>query len=114
GARAGWWPDRGGPGPGRLTAQAGAGRCRCRPGERTRPAARLMCGLAGLSVAPGSELDLAALLRLLAAGIAERGRDATGFAYHAEDGRVRVVKDSQPLARFLDRIQLPRDARSAL
>jgi glutamine phosphoribosylpyrophosphate amidotransferase len=73
-----------------------------------------MCGLAGLSLAAGRELDTSGLLRLLAAGMGERGRDASGFAYPGSDGTVCVVKDSQPLARFLGRIDVPAGARSAV
>ena len=49
--------------------------------HRPSPPLPLMCGLAGLSLAPGRELDASGLLRLLAAGMGERGRDASGFAY---------------------------------
>jgi glucosamine 6-phosphate synthetase-like amidotransferase/phosphosugar isomerase protein len=44
----------------------------------------------------------------------ERGRDASGFAYSGAGGEVQVVKDSQPLARFLDRIVVPEGVRSAV
>jgi glucosamine 6-phosphate synthetase-like amidotransferase/phosphosugar isomerase protein len=67
-----------------------------------------------MSLAPGRELDTSGLLRLLAAGMGERGRDASGFAYPGADGTVCVVKDSQPLARFLDRIAVPAGARAAV
>src|SRR3954453_6360257 len=73
-----------------------------------------MCGIAGLSVADAGLLDPTAVTRLLAAGIAERGRDATGFAHHDEHGVVRVDKDSVPLSRFFDRIALPADTRAAI
>ena len=52
-----------------------------------------MCGIAGFTIAPGMELERTALARLLLAGIAERGTDATGYAYRAPDGAVEVHKD---------------------
>jgi glutamine phosphoribosylpyrophosphate amidotransferase len=73
-----------------------------------------MCGLAGLSLADPSLLDATAVTRLLAAGIAERGSDATGFAHHDAGGRVRVEKDSLPLVRFFERLALPEGTRTAI
>ena len=63
-----------------------------------------MCGIAGLSVAPGVEIDATATARLLLAGLAERGQDATGYAFHREDGRVEVHKDSVPLSSFIEQL----------
>jgi glutamine phosphoribosylpyrophosphate amidotransferase len=73
-----------------------------------------MCGLAGLCLADGALLDATAVTRLLAAGIAERGSDATGFAYLDEAGDVQVEKDSLPLARFFQRLALPEGTRTAI
>jgi glucosamine 6-phosphate synthetase-like amidotransferase/phosphosugar isomerase protein len=73
-----------------------------------------MCGIAGFSVANVAGFDGTAVARLLVAGIAERGRDATGFAYHGPDGRVHVVKDSIPLAEFIGRVELPAHASEAI
>jgi glutamine phosphoribosylpyrophosphate amidotransferase len=73
-----------------------------------------MCGLAGLSLADPSLLDATAVTRLLAAGIAERGSDATGFAHHDPNGLVQVEKDSLPLARFFERLALPAATRTAI
>ena len=58
-----------------------------------------MCGIAGICRAADAPLDVTATARLLVAGLAERGQDATGYAYHAPDGQVAVVKDSIPLTR---------------
>ena len=58
-----------------------------------------MCGIAGLSYRDGLDFDPAATARLLLAGLAERGQDATGYAFHGADGNVGHVKDSVPLAR---------------
>src|ERR1700753_390206 len=66
-----------------------------------------MCGIAGMSIAPGVELDATATARLLLAGLAERGQDATGYAFHGDDGAVEVHKDSVPLASFILELTLP-------
>ena len=58
-----------------------------------------MCGIAGFTIAPGIGLERTALARLLLAGIAERGTDATGYGYHAADGSVEVHKESLAPAR---------------
>jgi glucosamine--fructose-6-phosphate aminotransferase (isomerizing) len=73
-----------------------------------------MCGIAGMSVAPGVEIDATATARLLLAGIAERGQDATGYAFHDEDGRVAVHKDSVRLASFMEQMSLPERVRTAV
>jgi glutamine phosphoribosylpyrophosphate amidotransferase len=73
-----------------------------------------MCGIAGLSVAPGVEIDVTATARLLLAGLAERGQDATGYAFHGPDGLVDVHKESVPLASFIERLTLPDDVRSTV
>jgi glutamine phosphoribosylpyrophosphate amidotransferase len=66
-----------------------------------------MCGIAGFSLDPDLDLDRSAMGRILLAGLAERGQDATGYAYRAQDGGVHVVKESTELARMIDRIELP-------
>ena len=48
-----------------------------------------MCGIAGFSFAPDAGPEPTAVARVLLAGLAERGQDATGYAYHAPDGRSR-------------------------
>jgi glutamine phosphoribosylpyrophosphate amidotransferase len=73
-----------------------------------------MCGIAGFSLAPTFALDRSALAKVLLAGLAERGQDATGYGYRAADGGVRVVKESQKLARMIDRIDLPGDTPEAV
>ena len=73
-----------------------------------------MCGLAGLCLADDGLLDATAVARLLTAGIAERGSDATGFAYLDEAGDVQVEKDSLPLARYFERLALPAGTRTAI
>jgi glucosamine--fructose-6-phosphate aminotransferase (isomerizing) len=73
-----------------------------------------MCGIAGFSLASRPGLDRSALAKVLLAGLAERGQDATGYGYRAADGSVRVVKESQKLARMIDRIDLPADTPEAV
>jgi len=70
-----------------------------------------MCGIAGICRAADAPLDVTATARLLVAGLAERGQDATGYAYHAPDGHVAVVKDSIPLSAFIRRLELPQKTR---
>jgi glutamine phosphoribosylpyrophosphate amidotransferase len=66
-----------------------------------------MCGIAGMSIAPGVDLDATATARLLLAGLAERGQDATGYAFHDAEGTVEVHKDSVPLTTFIHHLSLP-------
>lgn len=73
-----------------------------------------MCGIAGMSVAPGVEIDSTATARLLLAGLAERGQDATGYAFHDANGCVSVHKDSIRLASFMEQMSLPERVRTAV
>src|SRR5262245_9286709 len=73
-----------------------------------------MCGIAGICRTTDAPLDVTATARLLVAGLAERGQDATGYAYHAPDGRVAVVKDSIPLSAFIKRLDVPQSIHSAI
>lgn len=73
-----------------------------------------MCGIAGFSLAPTFDVDRSALAKVLLAGLAERGQDATGYGFRTADGGVRVVKESQKLARMIDRIDLPADTPEAV
>jgi glutamine---fructose-6-phosphate transaminase (isomerizing) len=73
-----------------------------------------MCGIAGFTIAPGVALERTALARLLLAGIAERGTDATGYGYHAADGSVEVHKESLRLREFVERVAVPETAGEAI
>ena len=73
-----------------------------------------MCGIAGFSLAPDHDLDTTALARVLLAGIVERGRDATGYAYRAPGGPIVVRKNSQKLAHFIDHVELDPAATEAI
>src|ERR1700722_15189906 len=67
-----------------------------------------MCGIAGYSVLPDSELARTLAAQTLLAGIAERGADAVGYAYR-EPGATHatVVKQRTPASKLLDRIAVP-------
>jgi glucosamine 6-phosphate synthetase-like amidotransferase/phosphosugar isomerase protein len=69
-----------------------------------------MCGIAGFSFAPGAGPEPTAVARVLLAGLAERGRDATGYGYRAPGGPIEIVKDSLPLIRLIERVDLPAEA----
>src|ERR1700710_600618 len=73
-----------------------------------------MCGIAGFTIAPGLQLERTALARLLLAGIAERGRDATGYGYHRPDGTVAVHKESMRLREFVEHVDVPATAGEAI
>ena len=73
-----------------------------------------MCGIAGFTMAPGVGLDRTALARLLLAGIAERGTDATGYGYHRPDGSVEVRKESLRLREFVEQVDVPESAGEAI
>lgn len=75
-----------------------------------------MCGIAGFSCAPGAEIDASAAVRVLLAGLAERGEDACGYGWRDEDGAIHVVKRNVPPLRFLSEVPVtvPRTAREVL
>ena len=73
-----------------------------------------MCGIAGFTIAPGVGLERTALARLLLAGIAERGTDATGYGYHRPDGTVEVHKESLRLREFVEQVDVPEGAGEAI
>jgi glucosamine--fructose-6-phosphate aminotransferase (isomerizing) len=73
-----------------------------------------MCGIAGFSLAPDHDLDTTALARVLLAGIVERGRDATGYAYRTPGGPIVVRKDSQKLVEFIEHVKLDPAATEAI
>jgi glucosamine 6-phosphate synthetase-like amidotransferase/phosphosugar isomerase protein len=66
-----------------------------------------MCGIAGYSLAPDSQLDRTLAARTLLAGIAERGADAAGFAYRAESPAVTVHKQRTGASKLLEAIEVP-------
>ena len=77
------------------------------PDRGPREYPEVMCGIAGFTIAPGTGLERTALARLLLAGIAERGTDATGYGYHGADGIVEVHKESLRLREFVEHVAVP-------
>src|SRR5919108_4309226 len=78
-----------------------------------RKVARIMCGIAGYSLAPESDVDRTVAARSLLAGIAERGADAVGFAYRSERA-VTIHKQPSGASALLDRVAVPADATQLL
>ena len=73
----------------------------------------LVRGVAGFSLLPGCRFrsNVTPLARALVAGIAERGRDATGWACRAPGEPVEIRKTNAPAARVLEEIAIPAAAR---
>jgi glucosamine 6-phosphate synthetase-like amidotransferase/phosphosugar isomerase protein len=70
-----------------------------------------MCGIAGYSLAPDSQLERTLAAQSLLAAIAERGADAVGYAYRSPgDGYPTVVKQRTPASLLLERISVPAPA----
>jgi glucosamine 6-phosphate synthetase-like amidotransferase/phosphosugar isomerase protein len=74
-----------------------------------------MCGIAGYSLSPQSEIDRTLAAQCLLAGIAERGADAVGYAHRSPgDPYPVVVKQRTPASMLLDRIEVPDEASELL
>ena len=74
-----------------------------------------MCGIAGYSLRPDSNVDRTLAAQALLAGIADRGADAVGYAFRPNgDGYSTVVKQRTPASRLLERIHIPQSAVQAL
>ena len=72
-----------------------------------------MCGIAGYSLDPSSDVDRTRAAQALLAAIAERGADAVGYA-HRSSGAVAVHKQRSGASAVLERIAIPADARQVL
>src|SRR5437764_3275226 len=83
--------------------------------ERTgdRKVARVMCGIAGYSLAPESAVDRTVAARARLAGISERGADAVGFA-HRSDREVTMHKQRSGASALLERIAVPCESTQVL
>src|SRR5436309_9118187 len=69
-----------------------------------------MCGIAGYSVRPRSNVERTLATQSLLAAIAERGADAVGYAYRAPgETYATVVKQRTPASQLLDRVSGPDD-----
>ena len=73
-----------------------------------------MCGIAGYSLAPDSNVERTLAAQALLAGIAERGADAVGYAFRGTDGGVAVTKLRGGASALLDELELPQAAGHAL
>jgi glutamine phosphoribosylpyrophosphate amidotransferase len=74
-----------------------------------------MCGIAGYSLRPSSELERTLAAQALLAAIAERGADAVGYAYRGpRDTYATVVKQRTPASQLLDRVSVPQQASQLL
>jgi glucosamine 6-phosphate synthetase-like amidotransferase/phosphosugar isomerase protein len=70
-----------------------------------------MCGIAGYSLSPGSQVERTLAAQSLLAAIAERGADAVGYAYRLPgSGYSTVVKQRTPASLLLDRISVTAEA----
>jgi asparagine synthetase B (glutamine-hydrolysing) len=73
-----------------------------------------VCGIAGFSLAPGARVEPTLLARALLAGIAERGRHASGAAFRRPGAAIEVVKRRSGASRLLGDLALPAGAAAAL
>ena len=73
-----------------------------------------MCGIAGYSLSPKTQIDRTVLARALLAGIAERGGDAAGFAHRGQSGAVTVHKQRTGASELVELIDVPRSATQLL
>jgi glucosamine 6-phosphate synthetase-like amidotransferase/phosphosugar isomerase protein len=73
-----------------------------------------MCGIAGYSLSPDSDVRRTLAAQALLAGIAERGADAAGYAYRTGVGPISVHKQTSGASRLLDQVEIPRDATEVL
>jgi glutamine phosphoribosylpyrophosphate amidotransferase len=74
-----------------------------------------MCGIAGYSLRPGSQVERTLAAQALLAAIAERGADAVGYAYRGPaDTYPTVVKQRTPASQLLERVSVPASANHLL
>ena len=73
-----------------------------------------MCGVAGYSLSPSSEVDRTRAAQALLAAIAERGADAVGYAHRSPGDPVAVHKQRSGASAVLERISIPADALQVL
>src|SRR6185312_15040303 len=74
-----------------------------------------MCGIAGYSLRPGSQVERTLAAQALLAAIAERGADAVGYAYRGpSETYPTVVKQRTPASELLERVSVPAAANQLL
>src|SRR6266568_4358425 len=83
-------------------------------GSAAERSLRAMCGIAGYSLSPASQVDRTVVARALLAGIAERGGDAAGYAYRGGPGHATVYKQRTGASALLELIEIPRAATQLL
>jgi len=65
-----------------------------------------MCGIAGYSLSPESQVERTLAAQALLAGIAERGADAVGYAARSPEGAIDVTKLRGGASALLDEIEM--------
>jgi len=73
-----------------------------------------MCGIAGYSLDPTSNVNRTLAAQALLAGIAERGADAVGYAFRGTDSAVHVHKRRSGASALLDELHVPGDSTQVL
>jgi asparagine synthetase B (glutamine-hydrolysing) len=73
-----------------------------------------MCGIAGFSLDPESNVDRTLAAQALLAGIAERGADAVGYAHRGTNGATRITKLRGGASALLDELAVPSETSQAL
>ena len=73
-----------------------------------------MCGIAGYSLSPASNVDRTLAAQALLAAIADRGADAAGYAFRTARGPVHVHKQRSGASALLEHVRIPDDAAQAL
>jgi glucosamine 6-phosphate synthetase-like amidotransferase/phosphosugar isomerase protein len=73
-----------------------------------------MCGIAGYSLSLDSRVERTLAAQALLAAIAERGADATGYAWRGRQADVSVHKQRSGASELLERVEVPADATQVL
>jgi len=73
-----------------------------------------MCGIAGYSLSSSSSVERTLAAQALLAGIAERGADATGYAFRGLGSRVTIAKQRTGATELLESLLVPALASAVL
>jgi glucosamine 6-phosphate synthetase-like amidotransferase/phosphosugar isomerase protein len=73
-----------------------------------------MCGIAGYSLHPASDVPRTLAAQALLAGIAERGADAVGYAHRGHGASVTVHKRRSGASELLDELHVPSSSTQVL
>jgi glucosamine 6-phosphate synthetase-like amidotransferase/phosphosugar isomerase protein len=85
-----------------------------RPNGRSLRFSETLCGIAGYSLGLDCGIERTVAARALLAGIAERGADAVGYAFHTPGTPVTVYKQRSGATALLDRVSVPGEATKLL